>query len=291
MRTKEPLAGRELWEAERVAPLFSHVGSEGNDGEELKYKDSYRVLCHVCTGFILELHDQNSIQMLIVRNFLAKGVMFVRSIFQLWESTAIQECQVLYRCLVDRLFYLRKLISENSFQAFEDWSFAEQYDFHAELRADPRYKHQTDLLPPIPNSDRERRKSLKNRLTWKKPEAKDMANDISRDYLYRYGFVYGSMHIHPYANDGQRDYETVTGLRSGTDWPSETYVLRNSVLVLWLMLSDTLHDLQIPISGYFRNFIEGFFDSLENNDQRYWGLYYELVESFKRNEPWFEIRK
>ncbi len=281
---------RESWESERITPLYKVMSENHDENRIFFYKDASAVLRHVIRGFLLELHEQRDLKMLITRNFLAKSVKLVESIFQLWDSTAIQECHILYRCQVDRLLHLRKLISENSFAEFEEWSFVEQYDFNARARNEPRFKKQTDLLPPVPEAEKNRRKELKNKIIeWKRPDAKEMAMDIQRDYLYLYGFRAASMHVHPMANDGDRDYQTITELRNGTEWPSQDYVLRNSILVLWLLFQDVLVQLNFERSKEFRNFMDIFFESLERDSQEYWPSYYALVESFKRGEPWFRL--
>jgi hypothetical protein len=236
---------REAWESERIIPLYKVMSENHDENRILLYKDASAVLRHVTRGFLLELHEQSDLKMLITRNFLAKSVKLVESIFQLWDSTAIQECHILYRCQVDRLLHLRKLLSENSFVEFEEWSFVEQYDFNARARNEPLFKAQTDLLPPVPEAFKNRRKELRSKnIEWVRPAAEQMATAIQRDYLYWYGFRAASMHVHPMANDGERDYQTITELRNGTEWPSQDYVLRNSILVLWLLFQDVLVELK-----------------------------------------------
>jgi hypothetical protein len=280
----------EQWESETVTTRTKNMSENHDNATILSYKDASGVLRHVATGFLLELYDQDDLKMRITRNYLAKSVKLVESIFQLWDATAIQECHILFRCLLDRLFHIRKLLAENSFEAFDEWSFVEQYDFNARAFAEPRFKSQTDLLPPVPEADKQRRKELRNKTVgWVRPDAEEMANAIQRDYLYLYMFRSASMHIHPMANDGDRDYETVTGLRSTTVWPSQEYVLRNSILVLWTVLYDILFDLGVEATGTFRKFVDDLLVFLETGSQDYWRSYYALVESFKIGEPWFRL--
>ena len=263
---------------------------ENNDGRVLRYKDTIGVLCHVATCIILDLHDRGKLKLRITRNFIAKSIKLSQSIFLLWDSTSLQECHILYRCLVDRLFHLRKLLKEDSFQAFENWSFVEQYDFNARAMAEPLFKSQTDQLPPIPESHRVRRRELRNTiLTWVRPEAEEMAKAIQREYLYIYGFRDASMHIHPMANDGERDYETVTGLKTDIEWPNQDYVLRNTILVLFFIIHDIAAALEAKVSTDFNNFMEAIINSLETNDEKYWDAYYAIIESGTNGQQWFVV--
>jgi len=266
------------------------MDEEVNGNPVLKYIDAWKVFDHIISGLLLEWHEETDLRMIITRNFFSKSAMLVRSIFTLWDIKAFQECHILYRCLVERLFYLNKLFSENSFETYEEWSFMKQYDFFARVRADGRYKAQTDKLAPITETAKLRRAELrKKNVQWKEPKAKDIANSLGRDYLYLYGYDYSSMHIHPMANDGLQDYETVTTLRSGENFPSHETVLRNSLLVFWLLISDTLKHLNAIVSPTLNHFLVSYFENLEKDSQEYWIFYYQLIEMHKAKIPWFTL--
>lgn len=72
----------------------------------------------------------------IIRNFLARADTTARAVFKLWEIHDFQDCWVLHRCLLDRLFYLRFLTRTDSFSNFEEWSFHEQYKAVNRVRSD-----------------------------------------------------------------------------------------------------------------------------------------------------------
>ena len=46
----------------------------------------------------------------IIRNFIARALVMLRGVFQLWEIEDYQDCWVLHRCMLDRLFHLNDLI-------------------------------------------------------------------------------------------------------------------------------------------------------------------------------------
>ena len=59
----------------------------------------------------------------IIRNFIARTDMMARAVFRLWELQDYQDCWILHRCLLDRLFHLSHLQQHNQFEEFEAWSF------------------------------------------------------------------------------------------------------------------------------------------------------------------------
>lgn len=112
----------------------------------------------------------------IIRNFIARTDMMARAVFRLWELQDYQDCWILYRCLLDRLFHLWHLQQNDQFELFEAWSFLEQYNAVNRVRSDPEFsgaresklfaltpeqkEREHALATPGPSgSDRRRRKS------------------------------------------------------------------------------------------------------------------------------------
>jgi len=50
-------------------------------------------------------------------------------------------------------------------------------------------------------------------------------------FLYRFGYDFGSTHVHPMANDGQQDFFTITKLEPSPEFPDQRSVLSNTLLV------------------------------------------------------------
>jgi hypothetical protein len=75
-----------------------------------------------------------------------------RGIVQLWEIKDFQDCWVLHRSLLDRLFHLRALNERDEFDEFEAWSFKKQYEAVARLKSDPdaAYVVGTAVFEPKP---------------------------------------------------------------------------------------------------------------------------------------------
>ena len=67
----------------------------------------------------------------------------------------------------------------------------------------------------------ERAKALsKNLPVWQRPKAEEVAKQLNMRFLYRFGYDFGSTHVHPMANDGQQDFFTITKvLEAGTRVP------------------------------------------------------------------------
>lgn len=248
-------------------------------------------LDHVARGILFNLLESSRLEVVITRNFLAKSTMLVRSIYQLWPTRAYQECHILYRSLLDRLFYLDHLYRTDGFQAYDDWSFARQYDLLARWRNDTRFQGQ-DKPHTMPSpEERDRRRQLrKSPSHWSIPSAAQIAHKMNRDYLYLYGYDHGSMNVHPLANDGLQDFETLTRLKSGVSYPEQTQVLRNAVLVLWLLISDTLDYVSITRKQLLATYLDNIFEEIESGTYDYWDAYNNLMALFKRRVSWFTLK-
>ncbi len=60
-------------------------------------------------------------------------------------------------------------------------------------------------------------------------------------FFYKYGYVYGSKHVHPMANDGHEDFYNITKLEPRPDFPSQEVILHNTLLVILLLLQQSLN--------------------------------------------------
>ena len=77
---------------------------------------------HVLTGMLLfEFARHGETEILrdqIARNFIARADALVRGIFKLWEIPDYNDCWILHRTLLDRLFHLHDLNKEDQFEVF-----------------------------------------------------------------------------------------------------------------------------------------------------------------------------
>jgi len=62
-----------------------------------------------------------------IRNFIARGMACLESIFLVWDAGSEQDAWILHRTLLDRLFHLHALAEANDFAAFEDFSLRSSY--------------------------------------------------------------------------------------------------------------------------------------------------------------------
>ena len=55
----------------------------------------------------------------IIRNFIARSISAMSGIIHLWRAQDYHDCWLLYRSILDRLFYLESLGRENKFEIFD----------------------------------------------------------------------------------------------------------------------------------------------------------------------------
>ena len=179
---------------------------------------------------------------LIIRNFIARTDMMVRAVFRLWELQDYQDCWILHRCLVDRLFHLSHLQEHDQFEVFEAWSFLQQCNAINRVRSDPEFSdaRESKIFTLTPEK-KERAKLLsENPPVWQRPKAKDVAKQLKMGFLYRYGYDFSSTHVHPMANDGQEDFFTITKLEPAAAFPDQRSVISNTLLVSTMIVQEGL---------------------------------------------------
>jgi hypothetical protein len=174
----------------------------------------------------------------IIRNFVAKANITTKSIFSLYRLGHYQDCWILYRCLLDRLFHLHALDKRDEFELFERWSFWQQYNAVNRVRSNP------DLSDALQSEtfrqrseDKERARELaKDPPQWRRPDPESAAKSLGLGILYAHGYDHASTHVHPMANDGWQDFFTITKLQPAPDFPDWRSILSNTVLVGTLIL-------------------------------------------------------
>lgn len=178
-----------------------------------------------------------------IGGFIARSLVTVRSIETLWALGDTQGCWILHRALLDRLFHLWSIDSRNEFELFERWSFLRQFEAIKRLRSDREIrKDQRDAaLPNLTEEDEALGRALEaDRPNWRRPKASDVAKEMGAGVLYRYGYDYGSTHVHPMATDGSEDFYRLTGRIPEKPFPDESAVVWNSLLVSVLLVQQAL---------------------------------------------------
>ncbi len=175
----------------------------------------------------------------IIRNFIARSAMMLKGTFKLWEISDYQDAWVIHRALLDRFFHLHDLGVKNEFSEFDDWSFFEQYKAQNKIKSDPEFKARAAELT---DDQKARIKSLsRNPPKWRRPKAEDAAKSMDLIFLYKYGYDFASTHVHPMANDGHRDFYTITKLEPAPSFPDHISVLSNSILACSLLLQEAMN--------------------------------------------------
>jgi hypothetical protein len=179
----------------------------------------------------------------IIRNFVARTDMMVRGVLQLWTLSDFQDCWILYRCLMDRLFHLTQLGIEGDYVAFDDWSFYEQYKSLNRVRSDQEFGagHRTEEFSPTAEQKARFTKLSMNPPEWKRPKAEDVAKGMDLSILYKYGYDYGSKHVHPMSDDGNQDFFGITKLEPAPHFPDQRSALHNSLLVGCMIVQGALN--------------------------------------------------
>ena len=194
----------------------------------------------------------------IVRNFIARTNVMARAVFRLWDLQDYHDCWILHRCLLDRLFHLEHLYEHDEFELFEAWSFLQQYDAMNRVRSDPEFKGASavsmfDLTP----EQTKRAQSLRAQPPkWRRPKAEEVARRLKLHFLYRYGYDFGSTHVHPMANDGHQDFFSITGLQPTPEFPDWRVVLSNTLLVSTMLVQTGMNASSLRWRAVAYNFLD-----------------------------------
>jgi hypothetical protein len=204
---------------------------------------------------------------LIIRNFIARTGMSMRAIMNVWLMDDFQDCWILHRSLLDRLFHLRHLADHDEFEVFESWSFLRQYKAATRLQSDPEFGGaRARAFVPISDDQTIRgQELLGSPPQWRRPKAADVAKSMNMNFMYQFGYDYGSTHVHPMANDGDQDFHTLTGLTPPTAFPDSHSVLSNSLLhsamVVQVGLSASSFSWRSIVFDFFTDCVIDFLDT------------------------------
>jgi len=226
---------------------------------------------HGVSGMILFSFAKHELSQkdLILRNFVARTDMILKGVLALWNAGDIQDCWILYRCLLDRLFHLHHISENDEFEIFDDWSFYQQYNANNRIASDMEFRDKTEkeFLRPS-EAQRERYKKLSSSPPqWNRPYPENVAKDMGLSFLYKYGYDYGSTHVHPMANDGLEDFYTITKLEPKPAFPDSSTVFNNSLLVASMITQEILNSSSFKWRGVVYSFLENLRKALESPEQ------------------------
>ncbi len=215
----------------------------------------------------------------IIRNFISRTLVMLKGIFQLWEIEDYQDCWVIYRCMLDRLFHLNQLVENDEFEVFDDWSFKKQYEMRSNVRGDSLYKSRllSEFWKDTPEQKSRMQKLQANKPEWKRPFAKETAIKMNLKPLYDYGYDYGSTLVHPMSNDGQRDFVNLTNLGDKNDFPDERVVIHNSSMVALLILREGMDGSGLLWRHFISDILEDFLKFFDNEAKDYEASFIRII--------------
>jgi hypothetical protein len=178
----------------------------------------------------------------IARNFLARGMSCTQSIFAAWAAGREQDAWILFRALIDRLVHLHYLDKTDGFSDFFEYSFVKMYEGRHQLLCDPDMRVKvTASLKNQQKADEEKYRLLsKKEPRWHRPNPEDVLKEMNLGFIYRFGYDYGSMHMHPMSGDGESDFTRLTTPDGAVILPDAT-VVRNSILLQSMLVQEALN--------------------------------------------------
>ena len=202
----------------------------------------------VYSGIVLlsfEKHGQGLCDT-IARNFIARGMSCTQSIYAVWRSGSEQDAWILHRSLLDRLLHLRHLSETNSFVDFDEFSFLSMYNARHQLLSDINMRSKVPSnLKELQKRDRPRYDAISKKLErWRRPKAEDVAKKMDLGFLYRFGYDYASMHVHPMSSDGEADFVRLISATGLVTVPDAT-VVRNSILIQSMLVQEAFNVSQL----------------------------------------------
>ena len=136
----------------RISKCYGRLASDKLDAVLREYHEPEHYLNAIeafnayagMTLFAFARHEC-SLRDIVIRNFIARSSTMLSGIGQLWQIDDCQDCWILHRCLMDRLFHLKQLADTNGFDSFEAWSFFQKANASNSLLSDTEFSKLEDL--------------------------------------------------------------------------------------------------------------------------------------------------
>ncbi len=244
---------------------------------EIAYSYFDKIVKLVLYSFAIHTNEPKDI---IIRNFIAKGNASLQSIFSLWNIKNYNDCWILYRCILERLFYLRSLEKKNDYKDFDDWSFKVQFEMNNKIFSDKDYKHKIDPKDFMSTKEeRNRYNSIrKQNIEWKRPNMDEIAKEMDLIFLYKFGYDHASSFVHPMANDGQEDFSNQTNITLNEDlFKNKIMVINNSCLITSLLVREGMNNCTLGWRNIMFDFFDHFNNSLKSGSDDYKNAFIKIV--------------
>jgi hypothetical protein len=193
--------------------------------------------------FIINYNPHN-VKHTILCNFLARSVVALRGVIHLWEMGDRHDCWVLLRCILDRLFHLKYLKKEDSYDLFEKWSFKKKYEHMLLLRqqGNAYAGHEESFFKVLEEQKERYDQVVKENPKWKRPKPKNLTKELGLEVLYQHGYDYASGMVHPLASDGQEDLLHLLNIHREIEGADPRIVLHDTLLAILLIFQQVLDD-------------------------------------------------
>ena len=236
------------------------------------YKEAAKILDTVSTIVLSSLSAHNGeTRNVVIRNFLARGTMSLKGVLILWSIGDYQDCWVIYRGILDRLFHLSYLADTDEFELFEKWSFEKQYESRNKVRGDKDFKGRLDLsFFSHTEAERSRYKAIKEEnLKWRRPKAREVAKTMDLQFLYDHGYDYASTLVHPMANDGQEDFLRRMRVAKEEQLTDQIVVVNNAILATLLLIREGMNASNLSWRNILHDFLDHVLDFLRTGSETY----------------------
>jgi hypothetical protein len=234
--------------------------------------------------------NSENVRDVIIRNFIAKVLTCSRSILHIWKLGDYDNCWVIYRIMLDRLFHLQSLWDKNEFEIFEKWSFLKQYKTRQSARGDPEFRKKVHpQLISFTSSEERRYSQLSGEsIRWVRPKAEDVAKSQELPFLYKYGYDYASTLVHPMATDGASDFkQLMEGVKT---IPQDSFsILQDTMVVLLLLIQMGLNASSLQWRTIMYDFLDHCLSTLKGYNQQYRLTFVKMV-GMGKNFQWCEPR-
>lgn len=221
---------------------------------------------------------------IIIRNFIARSSISLKSIFALWEINDFQSIWIIYRSIIDRMFHLNDIGEKDTFTEFDDWSFFEKIKSQNKLRSDNEFKHNIvgDIYELSIEQKNRIKKLEKEKPQWRRPKPENVAKNMDMMFLYNHGYDYASTHVHPMSDDGLQDFHTITKLEFYREFPSQIDVVHNSIISTLMILQDALNYSSFQWRSILYDYIDEVRNLLKNGDKSYQLSFLKLIDFINR---------
>lgn len=107
-------------------------------------------------------------------------------------------------------------------------------------------------------------------------------------FLYRFGYDFASMHVHPMANDGEQDFYTTTKLEPAPDFPDQRAILSNTLLVASIVVQHGLNASILAWRAVVCDFLDDFKRFLDTGADDYKVSFLKLQSMIEQDTPLYE---